>query len=85
VSVSAAADGAEAKAAARRWGFAADWHWLLGPQAQLAHVWRAYGIVRSGTVYVIDARGFERVGVTAPFLPQFVADDFRVLAREAAA
>jgi hypothetical protein len=25
------------------------------------------------------------VGVTAPFLPQFVADDFRVLAREAAA
>jgi cytochrome oxidase Cu insertion factor (SCO1/SenC/PrrC family) len=86
VSVNPAADGAEAKAAARSWRFAAGWHWLLGPAAGLARVWRAYGVAVGHTrgVYVIDARGFERVGVTAPFLPQFVADDFRVLARVAA-
>lgn len=38
----------------------------------------------SGAVIVIDKRGFERAGFTWPFLPQFVADDLRMLAREAA-
>jgi cytochrome oxidase Cu insertion factor (SCO1/SenC/PrrC family) len=91
VSVNPKATAADARAAARNWGIAGDWHWLLGGQAQLARVWRAYritvvasthDIVHSTAVYVIDKRGFERVGVIAPFLPQFVGDDLRALARE---
>ncbi|HEX6839646.1 MAG TPA: SCO family protein [Polyangia bacterium] len=93
VSLGPGAEAAEAKRTARRWRFPAGWHWLLGRGAQLARVWRAYDIAvgakanviaHSGAVYVIDRSGFERAGVTAPFLPQFVADDFRVLARGAA-
>lgn len=93
VSVNPRARGPAADAAARRWGISGDWHWLLGRRAQLAPVWRAYGItviprsgdiVHSTALYVIDRRGFERVGVLAPFLPQFLADDLRALAREQA-
>jgi protein SCO1/2 len=89
VSVNPRATGADAKAAASRWGITGRWHWLLGTKAALARVWRAYDItvvpsshdiVHSTAVYVIDRHGFERVGVLAPFLPQFVADDLRVLA-----
>lgn len=93
VSVNPKATAADANAAARKWDIAGDWHWLLGGQAQLARVWRAYevtvvpsthDIVHSTAVYVIDKRGFERAGVIAPFLPQFVGDDLRALAREQA-
>jgi cytochrome oxidase Cu insertion factor (SCO1/SenC/PrrC family) len=93
VSVNPEARGADARAAARRWSIAGDWHWLLGRRSQLAPVWHAYGIavlpksgdiVHSTALYLIDRQGFERVGVIAPFLPQFIADDLRVLAREKA-
>ncbi len=93
VSVNPHADGADAKAATRRWRITGDWHWLLGRRSQLARVWRAYDItvipktndiVHSTAVYLIDRRGFERAGFIAPFLPPFVADDFRMLARERA-
>jgi cytochrome oxidase Cu insertion factor (SCO1/SenC/PrrC family) len=84
VSVNPHASGAEAKATARRWRISGNWHWLLGRQSQLTRVRRAYQVARTTAVYLIDARGFERVGVSAPFLPQFVADDFRTLARGAA-
>lgn len=89
VSVNPSADGADAKAAARRWGFVGRWHWLLGSRAALQRIWRAYritvipsthDIVHSTAVYVIDRRGDERVGLLAPFAPQFVADDLRTLA-----
>lgn len=90
VSVNPQATGADAKAAVRRWRIPGRWHWLLGTRAALRRVWRAYGItviptthdiVHSTALYVIDRSGFERVGVIAPFLPQFVADDLRMLAR----
>jgi cytochrome oxidase Cu insertion factor (SCO1/SenC/PrrC family) len=84
VSVNPHANGAEARATARRWRISGNWHWLLGRQSQLTRLRRAYQVARTTAVYLIDARGFERVGVNAPFLPQFVADDFRTLARGAA-
>jgi cytochrome oxidase Cu insertion factor (SCO1/SenC/PrrC family) len=84
VSMNPHADGAEAKATARRWRISGNWHWLLGRQSQLTRVHRAYQVARTTAVYLIDARGFERVGVNAPFLPQFVADDLRTLAQGAA-
>ena len=91
VSVNPAATAADARRAARKWGLAGEWqwHWLLGTRTQLARVWRAYDItvipksndiVHSTALYVIDGDGFERAGVIAPFLPQFVADDLRTLA-----
>ncbi|HZO33465.1 MAG TPA: SCO family protein [Gaiellaceae bacterium] len=93
VSVNPRATAADARAASREWSLAGDWHWLLGRRAELARVWRAYDItvipkssdiVHSTAVYLIDRRGFERVGLIAPFEPPFVADDLRALAREPA-
>ena len=93
VSVNPQATAAQARAASRRWGFVGDVHWLLGHRAELSGVWRDYkidviptktDIIHSTAVYVIDRRGFERAGVLAPFLPQFVADDLRTLTREPA-
>ena len=91
VSVNPKALPIDAKIAARVWGIRGDnWHWLLGTHAQLAPVWRAYGItviprthnlIHSTALYLVDRRGYERAGFIAPFLPQFVADDLRVLAR----
>lgn len=92
VSVNPDATGADATAASRKWHLSGSWHWLLGEHAELARVWRAYDItvipkagdiVHSTAVYVIDRGGYERVGLLAPFLPPFVADDLRVLAGEA--
>jgi cytochrome oxidase Cu insertion factor (SCO1/SenC/PrrC family) len=89
VSVNPRARGADAVAAARKWGFAGDWHWLLGTRRQLARVWHAYDItvlpksndiVHSTAVYVIDRYGYERAGFNAPLLPPFLADDLRTLA-----
>lgn len=93
VSVNPAATGADARAATREWRIPGETHWLLGRRAQLARVWRAYAItviptthdiVHSTAVYLIDRRGYERVGLIAPFMPPFVADDLRKLAREPA-
>jgi protein SCO1/2 len=75
----------------RRAGLAGDrWHWLVGSRAQLARVWRAYGIDvkpggdigHSGALYLIDRRGYERSGYAVPFLPNLVAADLHTLARE---
>ena len=89
VSLDPRATRAQLDEVARRVGLSGDWHWLLGSRAELAAVWRSYGIdpgfapgsSSTRAVYLIDARGFERVGVHAPFLPQFLADDLRTLAR----
>ena len=67
------------------------WHWLRGTRAELAAVWRDYGVAVDPTtndvthgmaLYLIDGRGFERTAYLFPFLPNFVARDLKVLARE---
>jgi protein SCO1/2 len=77
--------------AMRKWRLPADTVWLLGAHAQLEPVWERYqitvdpvsgDIMHSTAVYVIDRRGFERAGFLMPFVPDFVADDFRVLGAE---
>jgi cytochrome oxidase Cu insertion factor (SCO1/SenC/PrrC family) len=79
--------------AMREWGLAGPWrwHWLRGAQAELAPVWRAYGITVIPTtndithgmaLFLVDRRGFERAGYLFPFLPNFVALDLKALARE---
>jgi cytochrome oxidase Cu insertion factor (SCO1/SenC/PrrC family) len=87
VSVDPAGDGAASvRSAARRWRMGSNWRWLTGSRAQLAAVWRSYGIVvspRAGDVvhgsalYLVDARGDERAGYLAPLLPNFLALDIR--------
>ena len=91
VNVNPIARPSDAVKAARKWGISGDWHWLLGDPVALSKVWRSYGItvenngnVHSTAVYLIDRKGFERAGFIAPFLPQFMADDLRELAKPAA-
>lgn len=81
-----------ARRAIRRFGLAGfEWRWLLGSRAELAPVWRRYGIeVRRTTgdiehtdaIYLIDASGYERAGMVYPFLPTWVGNDLEVLAGE---
>ena len=77
ISVNPAEDtAATARRAATRWRWSpAAWHWLMGTRAELAPVWRAYGIevrpgpddiAHSGALYVIDARGDQRAGFASP-------------------
>jgi protein SCO1 len=77
--------------AIRKWRLPADTIWLLGSHARLKPVWDAYritvdpvsgDIVHSTAVYLIDRDGFERAGFLMPFVPAFVADDFKTLAAE---
>ncbi len=79
--------------ATHHWGLAGAWrwHWLTGSKAQLAAVWREYGIsvdVRNHTIshslvlMLIDRRGYERTAYLFPFLPAFVQGDLGRLARE---
>jgi protein SCO1/2 len=77
--------------AIRKWRLPAGTIWLLGTQATLKPVWDAYkitvdpvsgDIVHSTAVYLLDKRGFERAGFLMPFVPAFVADDFRALGAE---
>jgi cytochrome oxidase Cu insertion factor (SCO1/SenC/PrrC family) len=84
---------ASTRAAARKWGLAtvARWHWLRGSHAQLARVWKAYHIFvappvngdigHTEALYLIDRRGDERSGYLYPFVPRFVTQDLRILAR----
>lgn len=75
-------------AATHRW--MGSWHWLSGTPAELATVWKTYGIdVQPGTpgdiahsvvTYLIDRKGFERVGLLFT-QPSRVEQDVRILAR----
>ena len=75
--------------AARRWHLPAGFEWLLGTHAELAPVWREYGIAvrptKSGDVehsdafYVIDRNGDERAGFLSPFIPGLLTRDLRRL------
>ena len=69
-------------------GLAANWYYLVGGRAQLSPVWAAYGIgVQAGSttvthndaVYLIDARGRERVLLHSDDLARDLANDLRAL------
>jgi cytochrome oxidase Cu insertion factor (SCO1/SenC/PrrC family) len=67
-------------------------HWLnASSRAQLASVWRSYGVrvvpttndvVHSLALYLIDRRGYERTAYLFPFLQGFVQRDLGRLAQE---
>jgi cytochrome oxidase Cu insertion factor (SCO1/SenC/PrrC family) len=87
---------ASAAKAAREWNLTkvAPWHWLMGAQARLAPVWRAYNIyvgkAKGGDIphtealILIDRRGYERSAYLFPFGQSFVTHDLGVLGRERA-
>jgi protein SCO1/2 len=95
VSVDPVGDGpTSVRRAARSWRLEPGWHWLTGTRRQLAAVWRSYGIVvqprtndivHGSALYLVDPRGFERVGYLPPLLPNFVASDIRKVEAEAPA
>src|SRR5882672_4879425 len=69
-------------------GLASNWYYLVGGRAQLAPVWAAYGIgVQAGSttvthndaVYLIDARGLERVLLHSEDLARDLTNDLRAL------
>ena len=71
-------------------GLASNWYYLVGGRAQLAPVWSAYGIgVQAGSsavthndaVYLIDARGRERVLLHSEDLATSLTNDVRALLR----
>lgn len=76
--------------AARKWHLPAGFEWLLGTRAELAPVWRAYGITvratasgdiaHSNAFYIIDRNGDERAGFVTPFIPGLLTRDLRRLA-----
>jgi len=77
-------------AATHRWS--GDWHWLVGTPDQLAAVWKAYSIavqnapdniLHSSVLYLVDKNGFERAGWAAGIQPDLLAQDVRLLNREA--
>jgi protein SCO1/2 len=72
-------------------GLAANWYYLVGGRAQLSPVWAAYGIgVQAGSttvthndaVYLIDARGRERVLLHSEDLATDLTNDLRALVKE---
>lgn len=77
--------------AIHRLGHGVDVRWLVGTHAQLARVWRGYGvevrpvpgdIEHTTVVYLIDRRGDERVGALFPFSLPGLRQDLRALASE---
>jgi protein SCO1 len=71
-------------------GLASNWYYLVGARAQLSPVWAAYGIgVQAGSatvthndaVYLIDARGRERVLLHSEDLASDLTNDLRALLR----
>jgi protein SCO1/2 len=69
-------------------GLASNWYYLVGGRAQLSPVWSAYGIgVQAGSttvthndaVYLIDARGRERVLLHSEDLATDLTNDLRAL------
>jgi protein SCO1/2 len=75
-----------------KWQLRGPWalHWVNGStRAQLARVWKAYGVVVQPTsndvvhslaLYLIDRRGDERTAYLFPFLPSFVQRDLAHIA-----
>ena len=79
-----------------KWHLNGPWavHWLnASTRAQLASVWRSYGVrvipksndvVHSLALYLIDRRGYERTAYLFPFLQGFVQRDLGRIAQESA-
>lgn len=79
-----------------KWQLGGPWpvHWVnASRRAQLASVWKEYGvvvqpttndIVHSLALYLIDRRGDERTAYLFPFLQSFVQHDLTRLAQEQA-
>jgi len=79
---------ASARTFAARARWRGNWHWLLGDQAALAPVWRAFNIavkrvpgdiLHSAALYVLDRRGDLRAAYLFPFSAESVASDVRRL------
>lgn len=69
-----------------------NWHYLIGPRAQLEPVWKAYGVgafasavgrgvEHNDAIYVLDANGRERELVHADIAVESLVADLRVLGR----
>lgn len=94
VSVNPAATPRDAAHATKTWGLAPfRTRWVLGDQAALAPVWRAYRVAvkpvqgdieHTPVLYLVDRNGDERTAYLFPFLPSFVQRDLATLARERA-
>lgn len=95
VAVSVDPDG-DTPAAVRDFSAAHDlstnWHYLIGPRAQLQHVWGLYGvgafaqskdISHNDAIYLIDAKGREREIVHSDTPVKDLVGDLRVLLAEA--
>jgi protein SCO1/2 len=70
-------------------GLKEPFYWLNGSRSQLAAVWGSYGIsvqaatgdlAHSSVIYLIDRRGYERVGFADVPQPGWVEGDVRLLA-----
>jgi protein SCO1/2 len=70
-------------------GLSGMFYWLSGPRPQLADVWNAYGVgvqvangdlAHSSVIYLIDRKGFERVGFADVPQSDAVENDVRILA-----
>ena len=89
VSVAPATDTPDSERAfAKTHQWTGDWHWLQGTPAELAPVWKAYGIAVEGTpdnvlhstvLLLVDKNGFQRAGWAGPIQPDLLAHDVRIL------
>jgi cytochrome oxidase Cu insertion factor (SCO1/SenC/PrrC family) len=70
-------------------GLSGNFYWLSGPKAQLPDVWNRYGVgvqvangdlAHSSVIYLIDRKGFERVGFADVPQSDAVENDVRILA-----
>lgn len=70
-----------------------NWHYLIGPRAQLQHVWGLYGVgafdsptgngvEHNDAIYLIDAQGREREIVHSDIALRDLVSDLRVLVGE---
>jgi cytochrome oxidase Cu insertion factor (SCO1/SenC/PrrC family) len=70
-------------------GLGGNLFWLNGPRSQLSEVWNSYGVgvqvangdlAHSSVIYLIDPKGYERVGFADVPDAAWVENDVRILA-----
>lgn len=75
---------------ARAWKLTSAWHWAIGSERALSHVWQEYGIgvstnpktkdvVHTEAAYLVDATGHERALYLWPFGPRDLLQGLRRL------
>ncbi|MDQ6877404.1 MAG: SCO family protein [Candidatus Dormibacteraeota bacterium] len=71
-------------------GLGSHFYWLVGARSDLAGVWNSYGIAvlaasgdlaHSSVIYLIDKRGYERVGFIDVPQSAWIENDARILAQ----